>query len=327
MWGATGYTGYELVRILLRHPDAELVFLAAKIDQDTPIAEIFPVLGGRTDLVCRVDAEPPQLDIALLALPHTVSVMFAPKLLSSGVKVVDLSADYRLRDPADYEKWYKTPHGDIGNLPSAVYGLPEAFRARIKDASLIANPGCYPTAAILGVAPLLGGGMKVNGVIVDAKTGVSGGGRNANMAFHFPECNESVKAYKIGVHQHEPEIREILGDLRGCDVDVLFVPHLVPMDRGICSTCYVSLDTAAAENDVYEIYEKRYADEPFVRVRRDIPSTKDVVETNFCDIAVRSRDKTAIVVSCIDNLVKGAAGQAIQNMNIMFGVPEETGLL
>jgi N-acetyl-gamma-glutamyl-phosphate reductase len=167
----------------------------------------------------------------------------------------------------------------------------------------------------------------VTGAIVDAKTGVSGGGRNPNMAFHFPECNESVKAYKVGVHQHEPEIRQVLGEVAGGDVDVLFVPHLVPMDRGICSTCYVSLDGAASEDELYEVYRKRYADEPFVRVRGDIPSTKDVVDTNFCDIAVRCRGTTAIVVSCIDNLLKGAAGQAIQNMNIMSGFAEETGLL
>jgi N-acetyl-gamma-glutamyl-phosphate reductase len=327
VWGATGYTGFEIVRILLGHPEVEIVFLAAKIDRDTPIAEIFPVLGSRTDLICHVDAEPPQLDVALLALPHTISVRFAPGLLSAGVKVIDLSADYRLREPAEYEKWYGTSHGDTDNLGRAVYGLPEAFRSLIRKAALIANPGCYPTASILAIGPLLEGGMDIVGAIVDAKTGVSGGGRNPNMAFHFPECNESVKVYKVGVHQHEPEIRQVLGDMAQGDVDVLFVPHLVPMDRGILSTCYVSLDGEASEEDLYDLYEKRYADEPFVRVRKDLPSTKDVVDTNFCDIAVRVRDTTAIVISCVDNLLKGAAGQAIQNMNIMCGFPEETALV
>ncbi len=325
IWGATGYTGYELVRILLQHPDADAVFLTAKIDEDTPISAIFPDLEDRTDLVCHAGGEPPKIDVAFLALPHTVSMKFVPKLLSSGAKVVDLSADYRLHDVAMYSKWYGTPHEDTGGLSQAVYGLPEIFRNKIKGASLVANPGCYPTAAILAAAPLKN--FEIQRIIIDAKTGVSGAGRNPALPFHFPECNESVKAYKVGTHQHEPEIGQVLSEIFGHDTDLLFVPHLVPMNRGILSTCYFVLKEPTSEDDLHNLYADRYGDEKFVRVRKDIPATKDSCGTNFCDIAVRARADTAIVVSCIDNLLKGAAGQAVQNMNIMFGLSEESGLV
>ncbi len=325
IWGATGYTGCEILRMLLRHPDADPVFLTAKIDADTPIADIFPDLKSKTDLICHAGGTHPEIDVAFLALPHTVSMKFVPGLLSQGIKVVDLSADYRLRDRDEYARWYETPHEDADGLAEAVYGLPEMFRDQIREASLIANPGCYPTSAILAIAPLKDSDMKLQSVIIDAKTGISGAGINAAPALRA-ECSESVKAYKVGVHQHQPEIRQYVSDILGYDPDPLFVPHLIPMERGILSTCYLTLDSEPSEEELFNLYSNCYKDEKFVRVKKNLPATKDVTGTNFCDIAVRTRGNTAIVISCIDNLLKGAAGQAVQNMNIMFNLPEDQGM-
>lgn len=330
--GPTGYSGLELIRILLAHPGVELAYLGARREERPHIAEIWPCLRGRTDLHCSLlETDPiPKLDVVFLALPHTLAMHQAPKFLGLGVKVVDISADYRLKDAADYKKWYKTDHVDKEHLPDAVYGLCELFRDKIVGAKLIANPGCYPTATELALAPLLKQGLASGArIIVDAKSGVSGAGREPKPHLHYPEANESMTAYKVGSHQHTGEILQTARELFGKSVDVLFVPHLIPMDRGILATAYVPLAKTASTAELTDIFARFYADEAFVRVRADdsIPTTKDVMGTNFCDIAVRGVGNLAVVVSVIDNLVKGAAGQAVQNMNILFGLPETEGLL
>lgn len=330
--GPTGYSGLELIRILLRHPQVQIAYLGARREDHPAISDIWPILRGRFDMRCALlDTDPvPPLDVAFLALPHTVAMAYAPKLLASGVRVIDLSADYRLKDHSVYQKLYKADHTDPGNLGHAVYGLCEFYRKQIAPARLVANPGCYPTSVELALAPLLREKLASGDrIMVDAKSGVTGAGRTPRADLHFPEVNEGITAYKIGVHQHAGEILQTARDLFGKPVDVLFVPHLMPMDRGILSTCYVPLAKETTTQDLQALYGRFYASEPFVRVRTDdlIPSTKHVYDTNFCDIAVRAFGKTAVAISCIDNLIKGAAGQAVQNMNVMFGIPETTGLL
>ena len=330
--GPTGYTGLELLRLLLRHPDAEIVYLGTRREERPPISEIWPILRGRLDMRCSLlEKDPvPKMDLAFLALPHTLAMDYAPALLKSGVRVVDISADYRLKDPAAFKKWYKVEHKDPANLKHAVYGLSELFRDEIKPARLIANPGCYATAIQLALAPLLMSHLAAPDapIIADAKSGVSGAGRDPRPDLHFPEANESVSAYKVGIHQHTGEIVQGMRRIGGRDVELLFVPHLIPMDRGILATCYVPLSAPATTQELKDLYARTYKSEPFVRVRMDdaTPTTKHVCETNFCDMAVRGIGKTAVVISCIDNLVKGAAGQAVQNMNIMLGLPETAGL-
>lgn len=331
--GPTGYAGLELIKILLRHPQAEIAYLGARREERPAIDTIWPILRNRIDMRCaQLDKDPfPAMDVAFLALPHTVAMNYVPRLLAQGTKVVDISADYRLLDAATYKKWYKVDHTDAGNLRRAVYGLCELFRAQIAGADLVANPGCYPTAVELGLAPLLSGGRAQTGaqIIVDAKSGVSGAGRDPKPELHFPEANESFTAYKVGTHQHMGEILQTAKTLARRDVNVLFVPHLVPMDRGILATCYVPLAAEATTDELKKLFAEFYAGERFVRVRTDdaIPTTKHVYDTNFCDIAVRGIGRTAVVVACIDNLVKGAAGQAVQNMNILFNLDEAAGLM
>ena len=331
--GPTGYAGLELIKILLRHPKAQITYLGARRDERPAIDAIWPILRNRIDMRCaQLDKDPfPAMDVAFLALPHTVAMNYVPKLLAQGTRVVDVSADYRLLDAATYKKWYKVDHTDAANLGRAVYGLCELFRARIPGATLVANPGCYPTAVALALAPLLAGGPALPGaqIIVDAKSGVSGAGRDPKPELHFPEANESITAYKVGTHQHLGEILQTSKALAGRNVDLLFVPHLIPMDRGILATCYVPLASDQTTDDLKKLYAGFYAGERFVRVRTDdsIPTTKHVYDTNFCDIAVRAVGRTAVVVACIDNLIKGAAGQAVQNMNILFNLDEASGLL
>jgi len=333
--GPTGYSGLELIRLLLRHGEAEIAWLGGRREERPHIADIWPILRGTLDMRCSVlDEDPlPELDVAFVALPHTTAMSYVPKLLARGMKVVDISADYRLKDTATYKKWYKTEHTDPENLSRAVYGLPELFREDIPGAELVANPGCYPTAVELAVAPLLKNGLADENalIIVDAKSGVSGAGRSPKPNLHFPEANECITAYRVGEHQHTGEMLQTLERLSGCAPRFLFVPHLIPMDRGILTTCYVPLakDSVGTTADLKEAFADFYAGETFVRVRTDdtVPTTKDVVGTNFCDIAVRVRGGVAVVVACIDNLVKGASGQAVQNMNILFALPETTGLL
>ncbi|MFC1709181.1 N-acetyl-gamma-glutamyl-phosphate reductase [Candidatus Omnitrophota bacterium] len=332
--GATGYTGEELIKILLRHPQARLTYLAAKIDKEQPIDEIFPYLKNRLDLTCEIldiQRAISKADLFFLALPHTISFKIAPMLLSHKKKVIDLSADYRLKSSGVYKEWYKADHKDKSNLKKAVYGLPELYRENIKESDLIANPGCYPTAAILSICPAIVSDIAdPEPIIIDAKSGVTGAGRKASLSFFYSEINEGLKAYKIDSHQHMPEINQELSKLADEKIKVTFCPHLVPMDRGILETIYLKLKKKMTLTQVQKIYKRFYKTEPFVRiVDSQLYSTKSVAGTNFCDIGFKLRDdgQLLIVVSVIDNLLKGAAGQAVQNMNIICGFPETSGLL
>jgi len=333
--GATGYAGEELIDLLLKHPNVKISYLAAKIEKPEEISNIFPKFKNRIDLVCGE----PQLseiiskcDLVFLALPHTQSMQMVAPLLKAGKIVVDLSADYRLKDFAVYEKFYKTSHTDKLNLKKAVYGLPELYREDIKKASLIANPGCYPTAAILGIIPALVSGLvDEQNIFIDAKSGVSGAGRRAIADLMFTEVNGNFKAYKVNTHQHMPEIDQELSRVSKKAINSNFVPHLLPINRGILETIYLKLKKSATTGDILEVYKRFYKTEPFVRILDEgmNPQIKDVVYTNFCDIGINvdTDKKVLIVISAIDNLQKGASGQALQNMNIMRGFPETQGLL
>lgn len=329
--GATGYTGEEIVKILSGHSGVKIKTLSAIIDKPTKISDLFPALSGKCDIICKgldVDEVLSSCDLVFLALPHKVSMRFAPRFLRYGKKVIDLSADYRL--PAKvYKEWYGQEHKDKKNIEKAVYGLPELYRKDIKKASLIANPGCYPTSVILAAAPLVKEGLvELNDVIADSKSGVTGAGRKSSLSLIFSEVNESLKAYKVNVHQHKPEINQELTKLSGKDIDVVFTPHLIPINRGILSTLYFKLKIETTPKKLISVYEEFYKGEPFVRILQDgLPQVRDVVNTNFCDIGLSITGKRAIVVSCIDNLTKGAAGQAVQNMNIMCGFDEKEGLI
>lgn len=329
--GATGYTGEELINILLKHNDAEITTLSAIIDKPTAISEVFPRFKGELDIICKgLDVEEVirLSDVVFLALPHTVSMQYAPVFLKSGKKVIDLSADYRL--PADiYEKWYGKAHTDKTNLPKAVYGLPELYRKEIKKSNLLANPGCYPTSAILAIAPLVkNGAVQTDGIIIDSKSGITGAGRKAAIGLLFAEVDDNFKAYKIGSHQHAPEITQEIGKIAGKIVDILFVPHVIPIRRGILSTIYLKPKVKITQEEIDSHYNNFYKDEPFVRYygKGLTPEIKDVIYTNFCHIGTKLAGDTIVAVSAIDNLVKGAAGQAVQNMNIMCGFDEKEGL-
>jgi N-acetyl-gamma-glutamyl-phosphate reductase len=329
--GATGYAGEELIGILLRHPEVKITSLSAKIEQPQDISKIFPKFLDKISLVCK---EPDikeiiaKCDLVFLALPHTVSMDIVPKLLKAGKKVIDLSADYRLRDTRVYTQFYKTKHQDKINLVKAIYGLPELYRVKIKNAQLIANPGCYPTAAILALAPLVAFNLvDLDSIIIDAKSGVTGAGKKVVENFLFSEINEDFKAYKVNIHQHMPEIIQELSKLSGKKIKVIFVPHLLPLNRGILETVYIK-KTKKGQN-IISLYKKFYKKEPFVRIRDegDFPRIKDVVGTNFCDIGIKDSPDNIIIISAIDNLLKGASGQAVQNMNIMYGFSEYSALL
>lgn len=332
--GSSGYTGGELMRILLNHPGAAVTAVTSEKSAGRPITEIFPQLSGLTDLVCEPldpDAIARKADFVFLALPHVTAQEAGQKFYKLGKKVVDLSADYRLSDPAVYEKWYEHRHQYPELLRIAVYGLPEAHREKIKKAVLVANPGCYPTGAILGLAPLIKKGMiDTNSIVIDSKSGVSGAGRGLSLAHHFPEVNEGLMAYKIGTHRHTPEIEQELSRLAGGVVTISFTPHLVPMNRGILSTIYCKLTKDADTGELCTLFADFYKPEPFVRVlpKGDFPNVRNVRGSNFCDVGVYSDQRTgrAVVVTAIDNLVKGASGQAVQNMNIMMGFEETEGL-
>lgn len=327
--GAAGYTALELIKILLRHPEAEIVTLADRLEGEPHVASIHPSLNGRLDL-CLETLSPAELaarvDCVFGCLPHGVSSSVIPQLLDAGTRVVDFSADYRLDDPEVFAKWYDQKHPDPGRLGKVVYGLPELFREGIVGASLVANPGCFPTSAILPLAPLLKEGLiKTEGIIVDSKTGVSGAGRTPRLTTHYPECNESLSAYNLGRHRHTPEIDRILGMACGKPIEVVFSPHLVPMDRGILTTAYSIPADGVTEESVLQKLRDFYADEPFVRVVDHLPATKDSTDTNFCDITARMVRGRVITISCLDNLIKGASGAAVQNFNLMFGFPETSG--
>ncbi len=328
--GASGYTGAESIKILLRHGQAELTYLTALPEECGAVGDVFPQLRGR----CSLQIEPLDLDklagladAALCCLPHKVSMGFVPRLLDAGLKVIDFSADYRLKDVAVYEKFYSVEHTDRANLARAAFGLPELFREKIKGADLIANPGCFPTGAVLAIAPLLKEGLiGTDSVIVNAVTGSSGAGKNPSEKFHFPNMNENLFAYGIGTHRHMPEMEQIAGEVAGTDVKVLFQPHVGPFDRGILSTVYSQPVKEVSNEQLMRLYEDFYSAEPFVQVCTDAPAVKDVAGTNYCHIFVTCVKDRIISFSAIDNLIKGASGQAIQNMNIAFGLQETLGL-
>ncbi len=333
--GATGHAGEELISILLRHPEVRIASISAKIDKPLSISDIFPRFKGALDLTCR---EPDlkeimkTCDLVFLALPHTASLEYVPKLIEGCKKVIDLSADYRLRNTGIYEKFYNAKHKDKINLGSAIYGLPEIYRLKIKDAKLVANPGCYPTAGILALAPLTALNLiEPHSIIIDAKSGITGAGRKLAEGFLFPEVNEDFKAYRVNNHQHAPEINQELSKLAGKKINVTFVPHLLPLNRGILATIYVKKTKHLTPNTKYltNLYRKFYKKEPFVRIRDegDFPRLRDVVKTNFCDIGIKDNKDSIIIIAAIDNLLKGASGQAVQNMNIMYKLSERTALL
>jgi N-acetyl-gamma-glutamyl-phosphate reductase len=327
--GASGYTGAESIKIILQHSQAKLVYLTALPEECGPVEDVFPQFKGR----CNLPIEPLDFgkltglaDVALCCLPHKVSMGFVPKLLDMGLKVIDFSADYRIKDVAVYEKFYQK-HTDTANLAKAVYGLPELFRKQIKSANLVANPGCFPTGAILAIAPLLKENLiDTSSIIVNAVTGISGAGKNPSTNFHFPNMNENMFPYGIGTHRHLPEMEQIAGEIAGRDVQILFQPHAGPFDRGILSSVYCQPKKKMSNEQLAKLYNSFYANEPFVQVRKDAPGVKDVAGTNYCHIFVTCVKGRIVSFSAIDNLVKGASGQAIQNMNIVFGIEETLGL-
>lgn len=332
--GGTGYTGVELVRLLTLHPEVELVFISSESSAGKKISDIHPQFKGCVDLKLEpmeVERIPQAVDMVFCALPHGRSASTVAALRENKFRVIDLSADFRLTEAALYEEWYAADHPVKELLGSAVYGLPELYTEEIKKAGLIANPGCYPTSVILALAPLLKEGLvDLDTIIIDSKSGVSGAGRIPRQAFHFPECSDNFKAYRVASHQHTPEIEQELGYLAGHNLQVTFTPHLVPMNRGILSTIYLKLKKPGDGEELYTLAEKFYSGSPFVRILEQpaLPETRFVRGSNYCDIAIRfdPRTNNVIVISAIDNLVKGASGQAVQNMNIMLGLPEETGL-
>lgn len=327
--GATGYTGAESIEILLRHHQAQITYLTALKDLGV-ISEIFPQFKGRCDMAVEsLDLEKLRgcADVALCCLPHKVSMEYVPKLLATGVKVVDFSADYRLKCTCAYEKYYSTEHMDKDNLAKAVFGLPELFRDKIRGANLVANPGCFPTGASLGLAPLLKNRLvSSKGIIVNAVSGTSGAGKTPSATFHFPNMNEDIFAYGVGVHRHTPEIEQIASELAGKNVEILFQPHVGPFDRGILSSIYCDPKKEMNQAELIELYRDFYKSEPFVRVLENPVHIKHVAHTNYCHIFPTFVKGKVVVFSAIDNLIKGASGQAIQNMNILFGINEMEGL-
>ena len=322
----TGYTGVELARLLHRHPEVELTSVTGRSAAGKKLAEVFPHLA---DIDLTIEAELGEVELAFSAMPHKDSAKEVIPLLKKGVKVVDISADFRLKDASLYEQWYGFEHPAPQLLKEAVYGLPELHRAEIAKASLIANPGCYPTSAILALAPATKAKLIGTHFIVDSKSGVSGSGRSLSLDTHYSEVNEDTSAYALEGHRHMPEIAQELGLLNPKSAPAIsFVPHLVPMTRGILSTCYAPLGKKVSENELKDLYKDFYKDEPFVSVTEAPPHTKHTWGNNMCLVypIIDKRANRLIVVSAIDNLVKGAAGAAIQNMNLMLGLPETAGL-
>ncbi len=331
--GASGYTGVELLRLLSRHPEVQLVCVTSRQHAGQKVTDVFPSLQGSLELTF-TDVDPAvlaqQADLVFTAVPHQTAMGMIPQLLDTGCRVVDLSADFRIRDVSVYEDWYQ-PHTAAELLAEAVYGLPELYRDQVPAARLVANPGCYPTSIALALAPLLEQELiDPTTIIVDSKSGTSGAGRAAKVDTLFCEVNEGFKAYGLPRHRHTPEIEQTLTALAKRAVTISFTPHLLPVNRGILSTCYASTKGAITLDAVHEVYAARYADEPFVRVlpKGALPNVAQVNGSNFCDIGLVVDDRTGrvVVVSTIDNLVKGAAGLAVQNMNLMLGLKENAGL-
>jgi N-acetyl-gamma-glutamyl-phosphate reductase len=330
--GASGYGGGELARLLLGHSEVELVHLTAETKAGEAMADLYPNLRAFTDLI----TEPTDLerigrdsDVVFLALPNGKAMELVPALVPH-VRVVDLGADFRFSDAQVYEQWYKMPHRSPELLERATYGLTEFRRSEIRRAEIVGNPGCYPTAALIAILPLVQSGhVRAGGIIVDAKSGVSGAGRGVSLATHFSEVNENVKPYNVAAHRHTPEIEQELARQAGMPAAVTFTPHLIPMTRGILATVYATLTKPLAAAEATNVLLETYAGEPFVRVLTDgLPQTKATYGSNLCDVAVRvdQRNNVAIAMAALDNLVKGASGQAVQNMNVMLGFPEDLGL-
>ena len=334
--GGTGYTGVELLRLLAQHPEVELTAITSRKETGIPVADLFASLRGRVKLTFTDPNEAPldRCDVVFFATPHGVAMAQAPGLLKAGVKVIDLAADFRLKDPAEFERWYKMPHGCLDLLAESVYGLPEVNREAIRKARLIGLPGCYPTSVQLGYLPVLepaaGDLVDLGSLIADCKSGVSGAGRKAEVPFLLAEAADNFKAYGVAGHRHWPEIRQGLSAIARRPVNLVFTPHLVPMIRGIHSTLYARLTPAGRRADFQAIYEKRFANEPFVDVMPagSLPETRSVRASNLARIAVhRPPDSEYLTILVVeDNLVKGASGQAVQVMNVMFGLPESMGL-
>jgi len=332
--GGTGYTGVELLRLLAIHPNADIVAVTSRGEAGMPVGEMFPSLRGYVDIVF---SDPAKVDLSLcdvvfFATPHGVAMNQAQGLLSAGVRIIDLAADFRLQDTGVFEKWYKMPHSCPDILRDAVYGIPELYRNEIKSAKVIGNPGCYPTTVLLGLAPLLEKGLIDFSVpiIADSKSGVSGAGRKAEIGFLYAEASDNMKAYGVSGHRHHPEIHAQLTQIAGDKLDFIFVPHLIPMIRGMLSTIYVKLSGKAKNVDLQALYEVRYKNEQFVDVlpTGTLPETRSVRGSNQLRIALHKQAGTDYLTVLVvqDNLVKGAAGQAVQNMNIMFGFNENSGL-
>lgn len=331
--GATGYAGAELVRILTGHPNVTLTTITSRQFAGQPFAAIYPALAGLTDLVCEeynVERIKTVADLVFLSLPHQVSMSLVPELLDAGLRVIDLSADFRFTDVHRYEAAYQ-PHAAPELLAQAVYGLSEVYGDRIRQARLIGNPGCYPTSVLLPLVPLLRHGLVSPAhLVADAKSGVSGAGRSPSLTTHFCEVSESFKPYKVAAHRHNPEMDEILSDAAGQEIHLTFVPHLLPMSRGMLATCYAQTMPSVDSRSIAACLEDSYGECPFVRLCHDrIPNTRHVRGTNFIDIGfqVDEAGGTLILMSAIDNLVKGAAGQAVQNMNMMLGFDDTAGLM
>lgn len=329
--GATGYTGSELVRLAQQHPEMDLVMITSESQKGKKFSDIHPQFSGIMDmeLVPAEAIKKADIDVAFLALPHGVSMNYVKELYDYPFKIIDLSGDYRLSGPGVYESWYKKPHIHPEGFSKAVYGLPELHRAAITTSKLVANPGCYPTSSILGLAPLIKSDLVIQDqTIIDAKSGITGAGIKAKPTTHFPSVNDNFQSYGIKSHRHTIEIEEQLQGLASSSIGVQFTPHLLPIDRGILATIYARPKGEVTTEALNRVYASFYENHPFVRIRQQAPNLKQVRGTNYCDLFVTYDERTnrIIVVSVIDNLVKGAAGQAIQNLNIMFGIEETAGI-
>ena len=325
--GGSGYTGSELARILCRHPKFHLEAMTSRQNAGVPVSRVLPSLHGFTDLVFEAQLKDgADLDLVFLATPHGASMQIAPQLRSRGIRVVDLSGDYRLSDPKVYEKWYGHAHSDPDGLSEAVYGMTELFRDQIARAELVANPGCYPTCSVLSLAPLVANDLIDGKIIIDAKSGTSGAGAETSKATHHPACGATITPYKIVGHRHTPEIGEALGDVGGYEPGVIFTPHLLPIIRGMLTTSYVTLKKDKNKEELNALYEKYYSGRRFVR-RVAVPSIPSILASNFVEVGTEMAEmNTVVVMGALDNLVKGASGQAVQNANVMFGMDETVGL-
>lgn len=324
--GGTGYTGRELARILSIHPEVKITAMTSRQNTGTKVSDMQPNLKGYVDLeFTETIPDSADVDLVFTATPHGASMKQIPLLMETGIKTVDLSGDYRFKNKEVYEKWYGFEHTDPDNIPEAVYGMPEFYRKDIAKAKLVANPGCYATSAILAIAPLVQTGLISNQVFVDGKSGTSGAGMNPSQLLHHPNCGESVLPYGIGTHRHTPEIEAIVKDVTSNEANVFFVPHLIPIVRGILSTCYAELTEDTDQKVLDEVYEKFYGKEYFVNYTQT-PSLRSVVASNHAEVSATVRGKNAVAMCVIDNLVKGASGQAVQCMNIMLGFEETLGI-